>query len=93
MAEGLPQLDSSPGATRRHLPPPQGARAASVQSREAASLSPLRDFSPLPSSAPSNGSTDGLHATVSLELVGKLTMLADNARRLLTPWASFGVQS
>lgn len=73
MAEGLPQLDSSPGAIRRSLPPPEGARAPSVQSRNASSMSPLRDFSPLHSSAPSHGSSDELQTTAPLELVGRLT--------------------
>ena len=74
MAESLPQLDSSPGALRRNLPPPEGARASSVQSREASSISPLRDFSPLHSTAPSHGSSDGIHPAPSLELVGRLTV-------------------
>ena len=74
MAEGLPQLDSSPGALRRNLPPLEDARASSVQSREASSISPLRDFSPLHSSAPSRGSSDGIHPAPSLELVGRLTV-------------------
>ena len=90
MAEGLPQLDRSPGAIRRNLPPPEGARAASVQSREASSMSPLRDLSPLHSSAPSPGSTDGIHTPASLELVGRLCLLAVRADSLnVAPCASF----